>query len=98
VDHSDMRVSLTLSPNSVPDFGFHIQWDATGVRIKFIQPGSPAEHCQLCVDDEVVAVNGVAVAHMTYSQWKSKMASSLQTGSLTMDIRRYGIKGNIMRQ
>ncbi|MEQ2232189.1 hypothetical protein ILYODFUR_008625 [Ilyodon furcidens] len=93
VDHSDMRVSLTLSPNSVPDFGFHIHWDATGVRIKFIQPGSPAEHCQLCVDDEVVAVNGVAVAHMTYSQWKAKMASSLQTGSLTMDIRRYGIKG-----
>ncbi|XP_047220067.1 LIM domain only protein 7b isoform X3 [Girardinichthys multiradiatus] len=92
VDHSDMRVSLTLSPNSIPDFGFHIHWDATGVRIKFIQPGSPAEHCQLCVDDEVVAVNGVAVAHMTYSQWKAKMASSLQTGSLTMDIRRYGIK------
>ncbi|KAK5604609.1 hypothetical protein CRENBAI_014434 [Crenichthys baileyi] len=92
VDHSDMRVSLTLRPNSIPDFGFHIHWDATGVRIKFIQPGSPAEHCQLCVNDEVVAVDGVAVAHMTYSQWKAKMASSLQTGSLTMDIRRYGIK------
>ncbi|XP_023188610.1 LIM domain only protein 7-like isoform X2 [Xiphophorus maculatus] len=92
VDHSDMRVSLTLKPNSVPDFGFQTQWDSTGVKIKSIQPGSPAEHCQLCVDDEVVAVDGVALAYMTYSQWKDKMASSLQTGSLTMDIRRYGIK------
>ncbi|KAM4744709.1 LIM domain only protein 7-like isoform 2-T2 [Anableps anableps] len=92
VDHSDMRVSLTLKPNSVPDFGFQTHWDSTGVRIKSIQPGSPAEHCQLCVDDEVVAVDGVVVAYMTYSQWKDKMATSLQTGSLTMDIRRYGIK------
>ncbi|XP_007553989.1 LIM domain only protein 7-like isoform X1 [Poecilia formosa] len=92
VDHSDMRVSLTLKPNSVPDFGFQTHWDSTGVKIKSIQPGSPAEHCQLCVDDEVVAVDGVGVAYMTYSQWKDKMASSLQTGSLTMDIRRYGIK------
>ncbi|TMS12873.1 LIM domain only protein 7 [Larimichthys crocea] len=54
--------------------------------------GSPAELCQLCVDDEIVAVNGVAVAHMNYTQWKDKMTSSLQTGGLTMDIRRYGNK------
>lgn len=63
--------------------------------LPYIHPtGSPAEHCQLCVDDEIVAVDGVAVAHMTYSQWKDKMASSLDSGSLTMDIRRHGIKGN----
>ncbi|XP_073321320.1 LIM domain only protein 7b isoform X4 [Pagrus major] len=93
VDHSDMRVSLTLKPNSRPDFGFQTHWDSTGARVKFIQPGSPAELCQLCVDDEIVAVNGVAVAHLNYTQWKDKMTSSLQTGSLTMDIRRYGNKG-----
>ncbi|XP_044049769.1 LIM domain only protein 7b isoform X11 [Siniperca chuatsi] len=93
VDHSDMRVSLTLKPNSRPDFGFQTHWDSTGARVKIIQPGSPAELCQLCVDDEIVAVNGVAVAHMNYNQWKDKMTSSLQTGSLTMDIRRYGNKG-----
>nr|XP_046246140.1 LIM domain only protein 7b isoform X10 [Scatophagus argus] len=93
VDHSDMRVSLTLKPNSRPDFGFQTHWDSTGVRVKFIQPGSPAELCQLCVDDEIVAVNGVAVAHMNYAQWKDKITSSLQTGSLTMDVRRYGNKG-----
>nr|XP_046246081.1 LIM domain only protein 7b isoform X3 [Scatophagus argus] len=92
VDHSDMRVSLTLKPNSRPDFGFQTHWDSTGVRVKFIQPGSPAELCQLCVDDEIVAVNGVAVAHMNYAQWKDKITSSLQTGSLTMDVRRYGNK------
>ncbi|XP_041848379.1 LIM domain only protein 7-like isoform X2 [Melanotaenia boesemani] len=92
VDHSDMRVSLTLKPNSLPDFGFHTHWDSTGARVKFVHPGSPAELCRLHVDDEIVAVDGVAVAHMTYNQWKDKMASSLQTGSLTMDIRRYGIK------
>uniref|UniRef100_A0A4W6CF75 PDZ domain-containing protein n=1 Tax=Lates calcarifer TaxID=8187 RepID=A0A4W6CF75_LATCA len=93
VDHSDMRVSLTLKPNSRPDFGFQTHWDSRGARVKFIQPGSPAELCQLCVDDEVVAVDGVAVAHMSYSQWKDKMTSALQTGSLTMDVRRYGNKG-----
>ncbi|CAK6965883.1 LIM domain only protein 7-like isoform X4 [Scomber scombrus] len=92
VDHSDMRVSLTLKPNSRPDFGLQTHWDSTGVRVKLIQPGSLAELCQLCVDDEIVAVDGVAVAHMSYNQWEDKMTSALQTGSLTMDIRRYGNK------
>ncbi|XP_063330369.1 LIM domain only protein 7-like isoform X3 [Pelmatolapia mariae] len=92
VDHSDMRVSLTLKPNSLADFGFHTHWDSTGARVKLVQPGSPAELCQLRVDDEIMAVDGAAVAHMNYDQWKDKMASALQTGSLTMDIRRYGNK------
>ncbi|KAM6950209.1 LOW QUALITY PROTEIN: LIM domain only protein 7-like [Lycodopsis pacificus] len=92
VDHSDMRVSLTLKPNSRPDFGLQTHWDSTGARVKFIQPGSPAELCQLCVDDEIVAVNGIAVAHMNHNQWKDKMTSSMQAGNLTMDIRRYGNK------
>ncbi|XP_067442687.1 LIM domain only protein 7-like isoform X3 [Thunnus thynnus] len=92
VDHSDMRVSLILKPNSRPDFGFQIHWDSTGARVKFIQPGSLAELGQLCVDDEIMAVDGVAVAHMSYNQWEDKMTSALQTGSLTMDIRRYGNK------
>ncbi|XP_034737706.1 LIM domain only protein 7-like isoform X3 [Etheostoma cragini] len=92
VDHSDMRVSLALKPNSRTDFGFQTHWDSTGARVKFIEPGSPAELCQLCVGDEIVTVNGVAVAHMNYNQWKDKMTSCLQTGSLTMDMRRYGNK------
>nr|XP_020465221.1 LIM domain only protein 7-like isoform X3 [Monopterus albus] len=92
VDHSDRRLSLTLKPNNIANFGFQTHWDSTGARVKFIQTGSPAELCQLCVGDEIVAVDGVAVAHMSYSQWKDKMTHALQTGSLTMDIRRYGNK------
>ncbi|XP_037311396.2 LIM domain only protein 7b isoform X7 [Pungitius pungitius] len=93
VDHSDMRVSLTLKPNSIPDFGIQTHWDSTGARVEYIQPGSPAELCQLCVDDEIVAVNGVAAAQMNSKQWKDEITSSLRTGNLTMDIRRYGNKG-----
>ncbi|XP_040022331.2 uncharacterized protein LOC120811151 isoform X10 [Gasterosteus aculeatus] len=93
VDHSDMRVSLTLKPNSVPDFGIQTHWGSTGARVKYVQPGSPAELCQLCVDDEIVAVNGVAAALMNCKQWKDEMTSSLRTGNLTMDVRRYGNKG-----
>lgn len=59
-------------------------------------PGSPAELCRLRADDEIVAVNGLPVAHMSCSQWTEKMTSSLQTGSVTMDIRRYGSKGEII--
>ncbi|KAM9409885.1 LIM domain only protein 7-like isoform 3-T4 [Pholidichthys leucotaenia] len=94
VDHSDMRVSLALRPNSIPDFGFDTHWDSAGVRVKLIQPGSLAEVCQLRVDDEIVAVDGVRVAHMNSNQWKDKMASALQTGRLTMDIRRNGHRGH----
>ncbi|KAG7482339.1 LIM domain only protein 7-like isoform X1 [Solea senegalensis] len=92
VDHSNMRVSLTLKPHSRPDFGLQTHWDSAGVRVKSVQPGSPAELCQLCVDDEIVAVDGAAVALLNYDQWKDKMTSALQSGSLTMDIRRYGNK------
>ncbi|XP_028999610.1 LIM domain only protein 7-like isoform X6 [Betta splendens] len=93
VDHSDMRVSLTLKPNSRQDFGFQTRWDSTGARVKCIEPGSPAELCQLCVDDEIVALDDVPVAHMSDEQWKANMTHALQHGSLTMDVRRYGNKG-----
>lgn len=55
--------------------------------------GSPAELCQLRVDDEIVALNGVPVAHMSSSQWMERVTSSLLAGSLTMDVRRYGNEG-----
>ncbi|XP_054627846.1 LIM domain only protein 7-like isoform X2 [Dunckerocampus dactyliophorus] len=93
VDCSYMSVSLAFKPNSRQDFGFQPHWDATGARIKYIQPGGPAELCQLCVDDEIVTVDGVAAAHMSSSLWEEKMASALQSGTLTMDICRYVNKG-----
>lgn len=61
-----------------------------------LSSGSPAELCQLCVGDEIVAVDGIVVAHMNYDQWRNTMTSALQNGNLNMDIRRYGNKGKGM--
>ncbi|XP_055086369.1 LIM domain only protein 7b isoform X2 [Periophthalmus magnuspinnatus] len=90
VDHSDMRVCLTLRPNSRPDFGFQTHWDSSGARVTSIHPGSPAELCRLRINDEIIAVDGGSVSQLNFNQWKNKMTSALQTGILTMDIRRYG--------
>ncbi|XP_071015547.1 LIM domain only protein 7b [Oncorhynchus clarkii lewisi] len=92
VRHSD-RVSLTLKMNSRPHFGFNTHWDSTGARVGGIQPGSPAELCQLRAGDEIVSVGGHRVAEMSHSQWKGMMTSALQKGSLTMDVQRYGNNG-----
>ncbi|XP_064820208.1 LIM domain only protein 7-like isoform X2 [Oncorhynchus masou masou] len=89
VRHSD-RVSLTLKIKSQPHFGFNTHWDSTGARVGGIQPGSPAELCQLRAGDEIVSVGGHRVAEMSHSQWKGMMTSALQKGSLTMDVQRYG--------
>uniref|UniRef100_A0A8C6S9K9 LIM domain only protein 7-like n=1 Tax=Neogobius melanostomus TaxID=47308 RepID=A0A8C6S9K9_9GOBI len=89
-DHSDMRLCLTLKPNSRRDFGFQTHWDSRGARVTSIQPGSPAELGHLCINDEIIAVDGVTVTKLNFNQWKNKMSSALQTGSLTMDVRRYG--------
>uniref|UniRef100_A0AAV2LR77 LIM domain only protein 7-like n=1 Tax=Knipowitschia caucasica TaxID=637954 RepID=A0AAV2LR77_KNICA len=93
VDHSDMRVCLTLRPNSRQDFGFQAHWDSTGARVKSIHPGSPAELCHLRINDEILAVDGVTVKQLNFNQWKNKMTSALQSGTLTMDIRRLGNRG-----
>lgn len=100
------RISQFVLNKSFPFFLFfcpvvillHFPDACPSLRLLPPSSGSPAELCQLCVDDEIVAVNGVAVAHMNYTQWKDKMTSSLQTGGLTMDIRRYGNKGKTMCQ
>ncbi|XP_024860413.1 LIM domain only protein 7 isoform X3 [Kryptolebias marmoratus] len=86
----EMRISLNQKPNSNRDFGFHAAWDSTGARVTSIQPGSPAEMCQLQVGDEVLTVNGHQVAEMSYSEWRSCLGTALQDGSLVMDVRRHG--------
>ncbi|XP_036395867.1 LIM domain only protein 7 [Megalops cyprinoides] len=88
--YSDMRISLNQKPNSSRDFGFQTNWDSTGAFVKSIQPGSPAEQCQLQVGDEVLAVSGRRVSEMSYEQWKGSMDAALQEGCLVMDIRRHG--------
>ncbi|XP_030643154.1 LIM domain only protein 7 [Chanos chanos] len=90
-DYSDMRISLNQKPNSSRDFGFQTDWDSTGVRVKSIQQGSPAEMYQMRVGDEVLSVNGHRVADMSYAQWKNSMKEALEQGSLIMDVRRHGV-------
>ncbi|XP_068428213.1 LIM domain only protein 7 isoform X2 [Clinocottus analis] len=86
----ELRISLNQKPNSSRDFGFQTAWDSTGAHVASIQPGSPAEMCQLQAGDEVLTVNGHQVAEMSYSDWKSSMDEALQEGSLIMDIRHHG--------
>uniref|UniRef100_A0A3B5MME4 PDZ domain-containing protein n=1 Tax=Xiphophorus couchianus TaxID=32473 RepID=A0A3B5MME4_9TELE len=88
-DFCEMRISLNQKPNSSRDFGFQAAWDSTGARVTSIQPSS-AEMCQLQVRDEVLTVNGLRVAQMSYEQWKSSLEEALQKGSLVMDVRRHG--------
>uniref|UniRef100_A0A3B3UTB6 LIM domain 7a n=1 Tax=Poecilia latipinna TaxID=48699 RepID=A0A3B3UTB6_9TELE len=89
-DFCEMRISLNQKPNSSRDFGFQAAWDSTGARVTSIQPGSSAEMCQLQDGDEVLTVNGLQVAQMSYEQWKSSLEEALQKGSLVMDVRRHG--------
>uniref|UniRef100_A0A3B4U0U1 LIM domain 7a n=1 Tax=Seriola dumerili TaxID=41447 RepID=A0A3B4U0U1_SERDU len=89
-NYCEMRINLNQKPNSSRDFGFRAAWDSTGARVTTIQPGSPAEMCQLQAGDEVLTVNGHQVAEMSYTDWKSCLEEALQEGSLVMDVRRHG--------
>ncbi|XP_065148776.2 LIM domain only protein 7 isoform X4 [Paramisgurnus dabryanus] len=89
-DYSDMRISLNQRPNSSQDFGFQTNWDSTGVRVKSVVPGSPAELGQLKVGDEILMVNGHKVADMSYNEWKNRMDEALKQGALLMDVRSHG--------
>ncbi|KAL3969720.1 ubiquitin-activating enzyme E1 C [Sarotherodon galilaeus] len=89
-NYCEMRISLNQKPNSSKDFGFQAAWDSTGACVTSIQPGSPAEMCQLQTGDKVLTVNGHKVADLSYTEWKSHMDEALQEGSLVMDIRRHG--------
>ncbi|XP_015220018.1 LIM domain only protein 7 isoform X13 [Lepisosteus oculatus] len=88
--YSDMRIILNQKPNSNRDFGFTTTWDSTAAIVKSIEHGSPAELCQLQVNDEILTVNGLKVSEMDYTQWKESMDKAHQNGNLVMDIRRYG--------
>ncbi|XP_016847775.2 LIM domain only protein 7 isoform X7 [Anolis carolinensis] len=93
-DHySDMRISINQRPGSSRSFGFEIQQNPSGVFVKSIEEGSPADFCQLNVEDEILSLNGADVSCMDQSQWDTAIKGSLETGSLVMDVRRYGKKG-----
>ncbi|MEE6470963.1 hypothetical protein FKM82_009127 [Ascaphus truei] len=88
--YSDMRISINQKPGSTHDFGFKITWNNSGVLVKSVDEGSPAEFSQLHVDDEIVSLNGTKVSSMDYNQWREVMDGALENGNLTMDVRRHG--------
>ncbi|KAE8626058.1 hypothetical protein XENTR_v10006487 [Xenopus tropicalis] len=88
--YSDLRISINQKPGSSLDFGFKTSWNSSGVFVKSVDIGSPAEFCQLHVDDEILSVNGTKVSSMDYNQWVEAMDHAVETGNLAMDVRRYG--------
>uniref|UniRef100_A0A8C1U3M8 LIM domain 7b n=1 Tax=Cyprinus carpio TaxID=7962 RepID=A0A8C1U3M8_CYPCA len=90
VRQSEMRVCLNQKPNSGRDFGFKAHWDSTGACVKSVQAGSPAESCGLLMGDEIMALGGCRVAEMNYEQFKGRMDTAQQKGTLLMDILRHG--------
>lgn len=68
-----MRVSLTLKPNSRPDFGFQAHWDPTGVRVKFIQPGKHQDTFNFWVSEFLTQQHCVFLARLTELKMCKKM-------------------------
>ncbi|KAJ7319926.1 hypothetical protein JRQ81_019437, partial [Phrynocephalus forsythii] len=90
--YSDMRISINQRPGSNRSFGFDIYQNPSGVFVKLVEEGSAADFCQLNVDDEILSLNGIKVSEMDPQQWEVTIINALETGSLVMDVRRYGKK------
>ncbi|KAM8974901.1 LIM domain only protein 7 [Pelodytes ibericus] len=88
--YSDMRIIINQKPGSSHDFGFKTNWNSSGIFVTSVDAGSPAEFSQLHADDEILSLNGSKVSSMDYSEWREAMESALETGNLTVDVRRYG--------
>ncbi|XP_040122825.1 LIM domain only protein 7 isoform X9 [Oryx dammah] len=91
---SDMRISINQTPGSSLDFGFTVKWAFSRIFIASVEAGSPAEFSQLQVDDEIIAINNTRFSYKDTKEWEETMAKAQETGSLVMDIRRYGKSGS----
>ncbi|XP_019380262.1 PREDICTED: LIM domain only protein 7 isoform X11 [Gavialis gangeticus] len=91
--YSEMRISINQRPGKRHNFGFTTNWNTSGVFVQSVEKGSPADLCQLHVDDEIIAVNGTKVSHMDPPEGEEAIANALETGNLVMDVRRYGKNG-----
>uniref|UniRef100_A0A4W2EM84 LIM domain 7 n=1 Tax=Bos indicus x Bos taurus TaxID=30522 RepID=A0A4W2EM84_BOBOX len=87
---SDMRISINQTPGSRLDFGFTVKWAFSRIFVASVEAGSPAEFSQLQVDDEIIAINNTRFSYKDTKEWEDTMAKAQETGSLVMDIRRYG--------
>ncbi|XP_057280023.1 LIM domain only protein 7 isoform X3 [Pezoporus wallicus] len=88
--YSEMRISINQRPGHSRSFGFTTNWSSSGVFVQTVEEASPASVCQLHVDDEIIAINGIKVSCMDYRQWEEAINRALETGNLLMDVRRYG--------
>ncbi|XP_059576463.1 LIM domain only protein 7 isoform X5 [Alligator mississippiensis] len=88
--YSEMRISINQKPGKSHNFGFTANWNTSGVFVQSIEKGSPADLCQLHVDDEIITVSGTKVSHMDPAEGEEAIANALETGNLVMDVRRYG--------
>ncbi|XP_078258423.1 LIM domain only protein 7-like isoform X2 [Rhinoraja longicauda] len=87
--YSETRIVINQKPNSNQDFGFTTDWTATGVTVKSIERGGPAEYCQLEVGDEISTINGNNVANMDHQAWLEALEDARKTGNLNMEVRKY---------
>nr|XP_045001031.1 LIM domain only protein 7 isoform X2 [Jaculus jaculus] len=91
---SDMRISINQTPGKNIDFGFTVKWDFSGIFVASVEAGSPAEFSQLQVDDEIIAINNTKFSYKDTKEWEAAMANAQKTGTLVMDVRRYGKSGS----
>ncbi|XP_072883998.1 LIM domain only protein 7 isoform X2 [Hemitrygon akajei] len=87
--YSETRIVINQKPNSNQDFGFMTDWSTTGVTVKSIQKGGPAEFCNLEVGDEISSINGNNVAIMDHQAWVEAIEDARKTGNLNMEVRKY---------
>jgi len=79
-------------PLEIRGFGFKLE-DGSAQRrpvyISTIEDGSPAEKAGLCIDDEVLVMNGENLEQMTFDQVRKLLKERNLRGSIKMLVRTY---------
>nr|CAB3263459.1 LIM domain only protein 7 [Phallusia mammillata] len=89
----DMKICINQRPRSEKGFGFTVRGgdDGKPVIVNTVSPGGAADICQLCVGDEILAINDVRLdSTLTQDGIVQLIVDSVITGNLSLDIRRYG--------
>ncbi|XP_013921199.1 PREDICTED: LIM domain only protein 7-like [Thamnophis sirtalis] len=90
--YSDMRISINQKPGSSRNFGFAVSQNPSGVFVKSIEEGSPADFCQLKVGDEILSLGATGISYLEQDEWEAAINRALENGCLVMDVRRHGKK------
>ncbi|XP_078488862.1 uncharacterized protein LOC100181356 [Ciona intestinalis] len=89
----DMKICINQRPRSEKGFGFTVRGgdDGKPVIVNTVTPGGAASVCQLCIGDEILAINDVRLSStLTQDEIVQLIVDSVITGNLGLDIRRYG--------